>query len=223
MWPSTVRGDSVSRWAISGVLSPAATRLAISRSRALSGSGWAATTRAGVWIPPQALAMRSALAAASVAWRRSSRVRNISAAHAAAPRPPPRRCPSSGPRRRTAPSPACTPRFCGRRDCRATLAAELGLLAQFRAARSAQKGCHAVMSRGQPTVVHVTIVSPLASQHVPYRTGDHSGPQPGRYPTGSRPYPTPGAVQFEDGGFMKMSLSVTDRSLRSRIMSTSWP
>ena len=26
----------------------------------------------------------------------------------------------------------------------------------------------AVMSRGQPTVVHVTIVSPLASQHVPY-------------------------------------------------------
>jgi hypothetical protein len=44
-----------------------------------------------------------------------------------------------------------------------------------------------------------------------------------RSPTGSRPYPTPGAVQSEDGGFMKMSLSVTDRSLRSRIMSTSWP
>ena len=29
-----------------------------------------------------------------------------------------------------------------------------------------------VMSRGQPTVVHVTIVSPLASQHVPYRRCD---------------------------------------------------
>jgi hypothetical protein len=29
-----------------------------------------------------------------------------------------------------------------------------------------------VMSRGQPTVVHVTIVSPLASQHVPYRHCD---------------------------------------------------
>src|SRR5246127_4814937 len=30
----------------------------------------------------------------------------------------------------------------------------------------------AVMSRGQRTVVHVTIVSPLASQHVPYRRCD---------------------------------------------------
>ncbi len=30
----------------------------------------------------------------------------------------------------------------------------------------------AVISRGQPTVVHVTIVSPLASQHVPYRRCD---------------------------------------------------
>jgi hypothetical protein len=30
----------------------------------------------------------------------------------------------------------------------------------------------AVMSRGQPTVLHVTIVSPLASQHVPYRRCD---------------------------------------------------
>jgi hypothetical protein len=27
----------------------------------------------------------------------------------------------------------------------------------------------AVISGGQPTVVHVTIVSPLASQHAPYR------------------------------------------------------
>jgi hypothetical protein len=32
----------------------------------------------------------------------------------------------------------------------------------------------AVMSRGQPTVVHVTIVSPLASQHVPYRRCDQA-------------------------------------------------
>jgi hypothetical protein len=30
----------------------------------------------------------------------------------------------------------------------------------------------AVMSRGHPTVVHVTIVSPLASQHVRYRRCD---------------------------------------------------
>ena len=30
----------------------------------------------------------------------------------------------------------------------------------------------AVMSRGHPTVVHVDIVSPLASQHVPYRRRD---------------------------------------------------
>ena len=45
--PSTVRGDSVSRWAISGVLSPAATRVAISRSLALSGSGCAAATEPG--------------------------------------------------------------------------------------------------------------------------------------------------------------------------------
>src|SRR5580693_64283 len=30
----------------------------------------------------------------------------------------------------------------------------------------------AVMSRGHPTVVHVTIVSPLASQHAPYRGRD---------------------------------------------------
>jgi hypothetical protein len=30
----------------------------------------------------------------------------------------------------------------------------------------------AVMSRGHLTVVHVTIVSPLASQHVPYRRCD---------------------------------------------------
>jgi hypothetical protein len=29
-----------------------------------------------------------------------------------------------------------------------------------------------VISRGQPTVVHVTIVSPLASQHVTYRRRD---------------------------------------------------
>src|ERR1700758_37368 len=33
----------------------------------------------------------------------------------------------------------------------------------------------AVISRGQPTVVHVTIVSPLASQHVPYRHCDVYG------------------------------------------------
>jgi hypothetical protein len=30
----------------------------------------------------------------------------------------------------------------------------------------------AVISRGQPTVVHVTIVSPPASQHMPYRRRD---------------------------------------------------
>src|SRR6516164_2678529 len=29
-----------------------------------------------------------------------------------------------------------------------------------------------VMSRGQPTVIHVTIVSPLATQHAPYRRCD---------------------------------------------------
>jgi hypothetical protein len=32
----------------------------------------------------------------------------------------------------------------------------------------------AVMSRGHPTGVHVDIVSPLASQHVPYRGRDQA-------------------------------------------------
>ena len=61
-------------------------------------------------------------------------------------------------------------RRCGRRrDWRTALATELGLRAQFCAARPARQAAAAVISRGQPTVVHVTIVSPLASQHVPYR------------------------------------------------------
>ena len=38
----------------------------------------------------------------------------------------------------------------------------------------------AVMSRGHPTVVHVDIVSPLASQHVPYR-GRDPGQRVARY------------------------------------------
>ena len=33
----------------------------------------------------------------------------------------------------------------------------------------------AVISRGQPTVVHINIVSPLASQHAPYRHCDVYG------------------------------------------------
>ena len=36
----------------------------------------------------------------------------------------------------------------------------------------------AVISRGQPTVVHIDIVSPLASQHVPYRHCDVCGTRP---------------------------------------------
>jgi hypothetical protein len=51
----------------------------------------------------------------------------------------------------------------------------------------------AVISRGQPTVVHVTIVSPLASQHVPYRRCDPAN--------GIARYPAPRAsVSEPDSG-----------------------
>ena len=56
MWPSTVRVDTTSRSAISRLLRPRATKLAISRSRGLNGRGCDATSRAGVCTPPQAVA-----------------------------------------------------------------------------------------------------------------------------------------------------------------------
>lgn len=67
--PSTVRLDTTSRSAILWLVRPRATRWAISRSRALSGSGSGseAERSAGVRSPPQALERRSATAAASTA------------------------------------------------------------------------------------------------------------------------------------------------------------
>ena len=55
-----MRTDTVSRSAISRLLSPAATRLAISRSRTVNGNGCAARSSAGVRIPPHSAASRFA-------------------------------------------------------------------------------------------------------------------------------------------------------------------
>ena len=77
--------------------------------------------------------------------------------------PPWPRCASNAPRRRRAPSPACTQPMGGLRESCTALAAELEFGGSS-VPHDPHTKAAAVMSRGQPTVVHVTIVSPLASE-----------------------------------------------------------